>query len=250
MKTNRFAPATVVVNSTRGASLRVLGGLACAAIATLGGAGTASAGNVAPANSPTTVAPTTGAPETVATFSLKPNPKFVPCLAQYPNDASRQPQIDVKVVRDSLNDRLYLQGRNIKPNLRFDMFTIENDPFKADGTANPDFTTFGFAWYQSDLLANSHGEMSGAIRTILLDQIFGFDPAVPVGPTNTFEVGFWFNDPNDAAACGFDVSKPTPFNGEHTAGPLAAISLPSASTGLGPLCTNPDTSVSPARCNP
>jgi len=54
----------------------------------------------------------------------------------------------------------------------------------------------------------------------------------------------------DAAACGFDVTKPTPFNGEHKAGPLAMISLPDAETGLGPLCTKPDTSVSPARCDP
>src|SRR5437764_412919 len=69
-------------------------------------------------------------------------------------------------------------------------------------------------------------------------------------PTNTFELGFWFNDPADAQACGFDPSRPTPFNGEHHAGPLAMISLPDAGTGLGPLCLKPDTSVTPARCNP
>jgi len=28
------------------------------------------------------------------------------------------------------------------------------------------------------------------------------------------------------------------------------ITLPDANTGLGPLCTKPDTSVSPARCDP
>jgi len=28
------------------------------------------------------------------------------------------------------------------------------------------------------------------------------------------------------------------------------ISLPDAQTGLGPLCVKPDTSVTPARCNP
>ena len=68
--------------------------------------------------------------------------------------------------------------------------------------------------------------------------------------TGTFEVGFWFNDPQAAVSCGFDPTKPTPFNGEHQAGPLAMISLPNAQTGLGPLCTKPDTSVSPARCDP
>jgi len=246
MKTHRFVPTTTARTEHGSFSLRRLagiGGIACAVLSTLGG--TASAGGAAP---PPAAAASSA--QTLATFSLKPNPKFVQCLAQYPDDASRQPQIDVAVLRGSKNDLLSIRGRYIKPGLQFDMFTIEKDPFDADGTANPDFTNFGFAWYQSDLEANDHGAMKASIRTILLDQIFGFDPAVPVGPTNTFEVGFWFNDPNDAAACGFDVTKPTPFNGEHKAGPLAAISLPDATTGLGPLCTNPDTSVSPARCNP
>jgi len=63
-------------------------------------------------------------------------------------------------------------------------------------------------------------------------------------------VGFWFNDPADAVACGFDAVKPTPFNGEHKAGPLAAISVPNARRGSGPCARKPDTSVSPARCDP
>jgi hypothetical protein len=58
-------------------------------------------------------------------------------------------------------------------------------------------------------------------------------------PTNTFHLGFWFNNPDDAAPCGFDVTKPTPFNGEHHAGPLAMISLPVAPNNLGPLCSRP-----------
>jgi hypothetical protein len=52
-------------------------------------------------------------------------------------------------------------------------------------------------------------------------------------------MGFWFNNPQDATACGFDASKPTPFNGEHRAGPLAMISLPIEPANLGPLCTSP-----------
>ena len=41
-----------------------------------------------------------------------------------------------------------------------------------------------------------------------------------MNPINTFHVGFWFNNPNDAALCkNFEVTKPTPFNGEHQAGP-------------------------------
>jgi hypothetical protein len=40
-------------------------------------------------------------------------------------------------------------------------------------------------------------------------------------------------------ACGFPLNQPTPFNGEHRAGPNAMMSLPDAQTNLGPLCTNP-----------
>ena len=86
------------------------------------------------------------------------------------------------------------------------------------------------------------------IRTILLDQIFGFDPTVGLKPTNTFHVGFWFNDPEQARACGFKGV--TPFNGEHHAGPFAMISLPVAATKLGPLCSNPDFSTNPVSCHP
>ena len=186
----------------------------------------------------------------IVKFSLSPNPKFLNCLAAYPGDAKRAPSVQALVVRGDLNDALFLSGENIKPNLKFDMFTVENDSLLADGTADPNFKNFGLAWYQSDLEANDHGRMRANIRTILLDQIFGFDPNVSLAPTGTFQVGFWFNDPQDAVACGFDASKPTPFNGEHKAGPLAMISLPSAKTGLGPLCTKADTSVSPPRCDP
>src|SRR6266571_1187719 len=52
------------------------------------------------------------------------------------------------------------------------------------------------------------------------------------------------------AACGFDVTKPTPFNGEHKAGPLAMISVPNPTSGLGPLCTDPNFSTVPTSCNP
>jgi hypothetical protein len=183
-------------------------------------------------------------------FDLKLNPKFASCVAQYPDDDSHAPAVHVTVERGSLNDTLTLRGRYIKPGLAFDLFTVEHSSLAADGTPDPAFVNFGLAWYQSDLEANDDGSMRVQIKTILLDQIFGFDPAVSLPPTGTFEVGFWFNDPNDAVACGFDATKPTPFNGEHNAGPLAMISVPDATTGLGPLCTKPDTSVSPARCSP
>jgi hypothetical protein len=188
--------------------------------------------------------------EDVVHLTFYPDPTMIPCLAQYPDDPKRQPKVEADVVRGELNDGLFLHGKNIKPDLAFDMFTMERSLLGPDGQRDPSFHGFGFAWYQSDLEANEHGNMRASIRTILLDQIFGFDPDVKLAPTNTFQVGFWFNDPNDAAACGFNVDKPTPFNGEHKAGPMAMATTPDAETGLGPLCTKPDTSVTPAVCDP
>jgi len=189
-------------------------------------------------------------PTDVIHFHLDPNPKFLRCLAAYPDDPTRAPSADVTVVRGELNDSLSLQAWNIKPGLKFDMFTVEHSALKADGKPDPAFPGFGLAWYQSDLDARNDGRARVNIRTILLDQIFGFDPAVSLAPTGTFHVGFWFNDPKDAAACGFNPATPTPFNGDHQAGPLAMISVPDATTNLGPLCTKPDTSTTPARCSP
>jgi hypothetical protein len=178
------------------------------------------------------------------------NQSLSPCLARFPDDPHRPPTAEVKVEHGELNDTLHLRLRNIKPDLNFDLFTVQRSNKLSDGTPDPSFKNFGLAWYQTDVHANHEGEGDVTIRTILLDQIFGFDPDVSLAPLNTFNVGFWFNDPNDAAACGFDVNHPTPFNGEHRAGPLAMISLPNADTGLGPLCTQPDRSTSPPRCNP
>jgi hypothetical protein len=180
-------------------------------------------------------------------FKLYPNPKFEACLR---DDSGYRPSATVLVVRGGLNDRLFLLGQHIKPGLQFDLFTVEKTSLLANAQPSPTFDgKFGFAWYQSDVEANNKGNAYVQIETILLDQIFGFDASTGLPPTNTFHVGFWFNNPEDAKACGFDVTKPTPFNGEHKAGPLAMISVPNARTGLGPLCTDPDRN-HPGSCNP
>ena len=172
-----------------------------------------------------------------AQFSLYPNPKFANCLE---NPASSDPPIAVaRLIRGELNDTLQLNVHNVKPNTAFDLFTVQNSQLLSNGQADPNFKNFGLAWYQSDVKSDESGDIEVQIHTIFLDQIFGFDPAVNLGPTNTFHVGFWFNNPKDAAACGFDVTKPTPFNGEHRAGPLAMITVPDPHTNLGPLCTRP-----------
>ncbi|MFE7527296.1 hypothetical protein ACFU7Y_16465 [Kitasatospora sp. NPDC057542] len=180
-----------------------------------------------------------------ARFQLFPNTKFLPCLSA--NGST--PRVEAEVRRGELNDTMEIQLHDFKPDLDFDLFTVQRSNQLADGSPDPSFTgSFGLAWYQSDLHTDHHGEGRARIQTVLLDQIFGFDPDATLKPTNTFHVGFWFNSPSDAAACGFTGT--TPFNGEHNAGPLAFITRPDARTGLGPLCTKPNTSTTPATCNP
>jgi hypothetical protein len=168
-------------------------------------------------------------------FDLVPQPKFVKCLGV---EGEPAPSAKIIVQRGELSDILILHAHNLKPNLGFDLFTIQNSNLLASGEVDPNFKNFGLAWYQTDVQADSDGEAEVAIKTILLDQIFGFDPAAGLAPTHTFNVGFWFNKPEDAVACGFDATKPTPFNGEQNAGPNAMISLPNEHTNLGPLCTD------------
>jgi hypothetical protein len=181
------------------------------------------------------------------TFRLVPQAKFLACLQASPTST---PKGIVTVTRANLRDILTLTIKNIKPHLNFDLFTIENTNLLANGSVNPSFVNFGLAWYQTDVHADFTGTGQVTIKTILIDQIFGFDPAASLAPTHTFHVGFWFNNPQDAVPCGFNASAPTPFNGEHNAGPNAMISVPDATTDLGPLCLNPNTSTVPATCNP
>jgi hypothetical protein len=182
-----------------------------------------------------------------AHFQMFANPAQARCLSASDNP-SRQPTVDVTVQRGEDNDTATLRLRNFKPDLQFDLFTVQNSNQNADGSAVAGFGNFGLAWYQSDIHVNHSGRATVKIKTILLDQIFGFDPAVSLAPTNTFHLGFWFNDPADAAPCGFTGA--TPFNGEHRAGPLAFITRPDAETNLGPLCTDPTTSTGTVTCNP
>jgi hypothetical protein len=182
-------------------------------------------------------------------FNLVPNAQTLDCLRANYNE---EPRARATVVRGKLNDTLILDLDGIKPGLAFDMFTVQHSPFLANGTKDPAFKgSFGLAWYQSDIEIPRHTDRGHVrISTILLDQIFGFDPDVALPPTNTFHLGFWFNNPEDAAACGFNIAKPTPFNGEHKAGPFAMISLPEADSLLGPLCTDPNLSTTPVSCDP
>jgi hypothetical protein len=170
---------------------------------------------------PTMALSASGSPSLVhsKTFSLVPaSSTLVPCL-QAPGKTAKA---TVKVTRGSLNDTLTVTVSGFKPHLGFDIFTISD-------TAKP----FGLAWYQSDLESNATGGGSATIKTKLLDEMFG---ALNGSVTQVTHIGFWFNKPSDAATCGF-AGPPTPFNGEHDAGPLAFVST--GAVGHGPLCTKP-----------
>ena len=182
-------------------------------------------------------------------FDLVLNPQTVECVRGNYNE---EPRAHATVVRGKLNDTLVLDLDGFKPGLKFDLFTVQRSPFLSTGAKDPAFKgSFGLAWYQSDIEIPQHSDRGHVqIQTILLDQIFGFDPDANLAPTNTFHVGFWFNNPQDAAPCGFNPAKPTPFNGEHKAGPFAMISLPVHDSKLGPLCTDPNLSTKPVSCDP
>jgi hypothetical protein len=185
-------------------------------------------------------------------FQLKvspASPSILPCLRASPTAV---PAATIIVGQGALADDLVINAGGIKPGLAFDLFTVQNSNATSTGALDPNFKNFGLAWYQTDLEANSLGQIFATLHTILVNQIFGFDAGTtpPLPPTNTFHVGFWFNNPNDAVPCGFNAAKPTPFNGEHMAGPLAMISVPNATTKLGPLCLSPVFTGGVWKCSP
>lgn len=192
------------------------------------------------------VAAATSSKPDKTSFPLFPQTSLLDCLKPSPD--APLPQVHVVAKRHDLNDTATIELRGFKPNLDFDLFTIQHSPQTATGAADAN-PSVGLAWYQTDLHVGSHGEGDAKIRTVLLDQIFGVDKDVALPPTNTFHLGFWFANPDDAAHCGFTGS--TPFNGEHNAGPLAFVTRPDATTNLGPLCTSPVSGSGGAfTCNP
>src|SRR5580704_3849243 len=92
----------------------------------------------------------------VAEFQLHVNEPFNQCLSK---DGATPPFANVKVIRGNLNDTLQIFVSGLKPNLAFDLFTVQRSNLDADGAPDPAFTgSFGLAWYQSDLQADEHGE--------------------------------------------------------------------------------------------
>jgi len=76
-------------------------------------------------------------------FNLTPQQKFLSCFAQ----PGYTPTAQAIVQRGTDNDVLILRAQHLRPNLAFDLFTIQNSNLLADGQPNPYFTNFGLAWY-------------------------------------------------------------------------------------------------------
>ena len=149
-------------------------------------------------------------PGDVVRFELRPvSEAIIPCVAA----AGKTPKVKVTIKRGDRNDQMLVKLEGFKPGIKFDLFTLQNSLLQADGARNPDFKGFGLVWYQTDL---EPGVTS--VKTILLDQIFGFvqtipQSASPLPPTRTFHLGFWFNNPDDAIACNPNNQRiVTPFN--------------------------------------
>jgi hypothetical protein len=118
---------------------------------------------------------------------------------------------------DQDNDKLTLTASGLPPNTGFDLFLVEHSPFDVG------FAGFGFGWYQSDLESDSSGNASVNVRGIFDVETFIVQPGSPT-PVHTYNVGFWFNSPEDeASVCASPIPAPTPFNGEQNAGLLAMI---------------------------
>jgi hypothetical protein len=107
------------------------------------------------------------------TFSLTPQAKSLDCLGVA---GGPTPTATVTVTRGSLHDTLTMKASHHKPRLDFDLFTIQNSNPLSDGQPDPNFVNFGLSWYQTDVQSTSAGTATVTINTILLDQIFGFDP--------------------------------------------------------------------------
>ena len=189
-----------------------------------------------------------------ARFEMKPNPAFLTCLAA---SALRHALRAGQTWRSERYGHHPCNG--LKPYLNFDLFTVQRNPLDQAVRrckVSRDLDWLGISLTFVPMMTGSQGgdqRPSCLIRFLALmltlsqRQCGSTTPAGTVlKPTNTFHMGFWFNNPADAAPCGFDVNKPTPFNGEHRAGPLAMISVPVPPANLGPLCTSPTGSAAAA----
>ena len=159
----------------------------------------------------------------ICTFELQVNPGLQPghpfaCPAI--QNAQARIHITNRFVTGAQNDIMVLTASGLPPNTGFDMFLVEHSPLDP-GT----FAGFGFGWYQSDIQSNAGGDAQVTVRGIFDKETFIENPADLFKPIHTFNVGFWFNSPDEEAkVCGNPTAPAkTPFNGEQNAGLLAMI---------------------------
>lgn len=185
----------------------------------------------------------------VASFKLVPVTQFLDCVRA---NSYEEPRMRGTIVHGKQTDTLILDMDGIKPNLTLTVFSNERTFFGSDGVKDPAFHGFGLSWYQGDISTGKRTDDGHVqIKTILSDETFGFDPDVLLQPTHAYHIGIWFDDPQDAVACGFvpNPAKPQAFNGEQNSGPLVFDTLPDAN-GVGPVCphSNPGVNGQPGTC--
>jgi hypothetical protein len=84
-------------------------------------------------------------------FKLVPNPKFEACLGVPSGPA---PTATATVVRGKLNDTLVLRVRNVRPNLQFDLFTVQRTSYlQAERPIGP--STMTSVWHGINLTSRS-----------------------------------------------------------------------------------------------
>lgn len=156
------------------------------------------------------------------TFQLQVNPGLksgMPFACPAIQKAQAHITISNRFATGALNDVMILTASGLPRNTGFDMFLVQNSPLDS-GT----FPGFGFGWYQSDVQSNSNGNASVRVQGIFDKETFIENPGDPFNPIHTFNVGFWFNSPNEEArVCPSATPAKTPFNGEQNAGLLAMI---------------------------
>ena len=91
------------------------------------------------------------------------------------------------------NDRLQLHATGLPPNTGFDVFLVEHSPLDAGP-----FSDFGVGWYQSDMESNGAGSATITVRGIFDKETFVLEQANPLSLVHTYNVGFWFNSPDES----------------------------------------------------
>jgi hypothetical protein len=136
-----------------------------------------------------------------------------------------------------INQVMTVYASGLLPNTGYDLFVT-----------NQAAAPFGPSWYQSDLETNYYGTGAAVVRGVFSHETFLLSPGqgtlghgIVFPPTHTFNLGLWFNNPQDPfnARCEPGATTPivTPFNGEQHAGVqvLRTQILNPANVQLGPL---------------